>query len=100
MITFKMEEDDFLEMLYERVEYWCDGSGEVYEAFCDYYENLVYNGYFEEVEQTVQEIVDNDYVNYISVCRGKEELKKYYGIEPDDERVLWNHKNRIYLVQV
>lgn len=97
MITMKIEEDDFLEMLYERVGHWCDG--EEYDAFCDYYENLVYGGCFGEVEQTIPEIVDNDCVNYIAVCHGKEELKKYYDIEPDDERVLWNHKNRIYLVE-
>ena len=62
----EIDEDDFLEMLMNRVRFWTDDETtlELYEKM---YQDSVYDGVFEGTKASIMEIVDNDYVNYCSV---------------------------------
>ena len=66
MITVKIDEADLLDMLVDRVGYWTDDR-DVLKLYEQYYENMVYNGYFDGAELDINSIVDNDYVNYLTV---------------------------------
>ena len=74
MITVKIDEEDLLEMLVDRVGHWTDDD-EVIELYSKYYENMVYGGCFEEAEINIASIVDNDYVNWCTVV-DREEYEK------------------------
>ena len=71
MITVKIDEADLLDMLVDRVGYWTDDR-DVKELYSKYYENMVYGGCFEGAELDIHSIVDNDYVNYLTVVDRKE----------------------------
>ena len=74
MITVKIDEETLLDMLVDRVEHWTDDS-DVVELYSKYYENMVYGGCFEGAEFDVMSIVDNDYVNWLTVV-DREEYEK------------------------
>jgi hypothetical protein len=74
MITVKIDEEDLLDMLVNRVEHWTDDS-DVIKLYSKYYENMVYGGCFEDAELDIKSIVDNDYVNYLTVA-DREEYEK------------------------
>lgn len=66
MITVKIEEEDLINLLDERVGFWTDDK-DVAELYHRYYENAVYGGLFDDCEFNVNVIVDNDYVNNMRV---------------------------------
>ena len=74
MITVKIDEEDLLEMLVKRVGYWTDDR-DVLKLYEQYYENMVYGGCFEDAELDINSIVDNDYVNYLTIV-DREEYEK------------------------
>ena len=74
MITVKIEETDLLDMLVDRVGYWTDDD-EVIELYSKYYDSMVYGGCFEDAELNINSIVDNDYVNWLTVV-DREEYEK------------------------
>ena len=71
MITVKIDEADLLDMLVDRVGYWTDDR-DVLKLYEQYYENMVYGGCFEDAELDINSIVDNDYVNWLTVVDRKE----------------------------
>ena len=75
MIDIKMDSDDMIEALCERVRYWTDDS-DVIELFEQYYEYRVEGGCFDGSEFDVMSIVDNDYVNNTSVITREEYEEK------------------------
>lgn len=66
MITVKIDEADLLDMLVDRVDYWTSDR-DVLKLYEQYYDSLVYGGCFEDAELDINSIVDNDYVNYLTV---------------------------------
>lgn len=74
MITVKIEEEDLLNMLVDRVGYWTTDK-DIIELYSKYYESMVYGGCFEGAELDVMVIVDNDYVNNLTVV-DREEYEK------------------------
>lgn len=70
-ITVTINEDDFLDMLVDRVRSWTDDEDTI-ELFEQYYDHMVYNGCFEGVNRSIAEIVDNDYVNNTSIITEEE----------------------------
>ena len=74
MITVKIDESDLLDMLVDRVGYWTDDR-DVLNLYEQYYDSLVYGGCFEGAELDINSIVDNDYVNYLTVV-DREEYNK------------------------
>ena len=71
MVTVKIDEEALLDMLVDRVEYWTDDS-DVVELYSKYYENMVYGGCFEDSTFDVNSIVDNDYINWLTVADREE----------------------------
>ena len=65
-ITVKMDKETALNMLLERVRYWTDDEDEV-GLFEKMYEDYLWNGVFSESEFDVQNIVDNDWINYTAI---------------------------------
>ena len=74
MITVKIDEADLLDMLVDRVGYWTDNR-DVIELYSKYYDSMVYGGWFEDAELDINSIVDNDYINYLTVV-DREEYNK------------------------
>ena len=70
-ITITIDEEDFKDMLVERVKYWTDDEDTI-ELFEEYYDNMVYNGSFEGSSRSIAEIVDNDYCNNTSIITEEE----------------------------
>lgn len=64
----KMDEDEVISMLVNRVYNWTDNE-DVVSLFEKMYENSVYGGVFDGAELDVMAIVDNDYVNWCNVIR-------------------------------
>lgn len=70
-ITITIDEADFLDMLVDRVKDWTDNPNTI-ELFEEYYDHLVYSGYFEGSSRSIAEIVDNDYCNNTSIVTEEE----------------------------
>lgn len=68
MITIKINEEDLLNMLLERVRYWTKDEEEI-GLFEKMYDDYIFNGCFEGMNMDIQDIVDNDWVNYTSIIR-------------------------------
>ena len=95
MVTVTIDEDTFLEMLLDRLEFWTSDES-VINLYRDYYEGLVYSGCFEGCTLDIMSIVDNDYVNNLTTI-SKEDFEQW-GIESeiDDKIVAFNEK-KIYI---
>ena len=64
-IRLELEEDDALDMLMGRLNFWTDDE-EVKDLYREMYSSYVNGGVFEGSELNVRSIVDNDYVNWCS----------------------------------
>lgn len=70
-ITVKVSTDELLEMLLDRWHFWDkEGDTKLIEA---YYQDMIDNGLFDDVELNINLIVDNDYVNYLKLYEPSEE---------------------------
>ena len=98
MVTVTIDEDTLLEMLLDRVEFWTSDES-VVNLYRDYYEGLVHSGCFEGCKLDIMSIVDNDYINNLTVI-SKEDFEQW-GIESeiDDKIVAFNEKKDLYLIQ-
>ena len=65
-IRVELDEDDAVDMLMNRLDYWTDDE-EVKDLYREMYESYVDGGCFNDGEFNVMSIVDNDYVNWCSV---------------------------------
>lgn len=67
-ILVQMDEDDLLYMLMDRLEQWnSSGDRTISNLYEDMYRNMIDNGVFDGQKINIQEIVDNDWVNYCDV---------------------------------
>lgn len=67
-IMVKMNKEDALNALVERVRYWTDDEKEI-GLFEKMYDDYIWNGCFDGGEFDVMSIVDNDWVNYTAIIR-------------------------------
>ena len=83
-ITITIDEDEAIDRLMERLEYWTDDST-THELYRKMYESYVYGGVFDGSDFDVMAIVDNDYVNYCEVVAPGDDnydaVKKLYDEE-------------------
>ena len=68
MITIKIDEQELLDMLVERVRYWTQDEDEI-KLFEKMYDDYIWNGVFTDSELDIMSIVDNDWVNYTTIIR-------------------------------
>ena len=60
-INVKMDKEDILDLLYDRLLYWTDV--DIAELFCKMYDLKIEQGVFDNCLFNVKNIVDNDYIN-------------------------------------
>lgn len=95
MVSIQMDSDDMIDALCDRVSFWTNDE-DVRELFEQYYENMVEGCYFDECEFNVMSIVDNDYVNNMSVTsKGdyNEAREEYLKDNTDEEIPTWDELN-------
>lgn len=85
MVNLKIYEDDLLEMLLDRLEFWTDDS-DVKKLYEIYYSELIDNGCFEGEELNINYIVDNDYTNHFSVYESLEDIMKDFNEDEEEAR--------------
>lgn len=95
MVSIQMDSDDMIQALVDRVGYWTDDS-DVREVFEQYYEHMVEDGCFDGCEFNVMSIVDNDYVNNLSITsidEYNEAREEYLKDNTDEEIPTWDELN-------
>lgn len=95
MVSIQMDSDDMIEALVERLHTWTNDE-DVREVFEQYYENLVESGCFDGCEFNVMSIVDNDYVNNLSITsidEYNEAREEYLKDNTDEEIPTWDELN-------
>lgn len=98
MITIKINEDDLLKKLLDRVEYWTSNEN-VIALYRNYYKELIDSGCFEGCTLDIMSIVDNDYINYLTVI-SKEDFEQWnIESEVDDKIVAFNEEENLYLIR-
>lgn len=84
MITIKIDEEQAIDILMDRLEQWTDDCT-THELYRKMYESYVYGGCFDGVDFDVMCIVDNDYVNYCKI---------YYEDDAEFEELLTLYKEQ------
>ena len=87
MVNINIDEDTLVEMLVKRVHAWTDDE-DIIDLFEQYYENMVYGGYFEDADLDVKSIVDNDYVSNTSIITREE-------FEEARSKYIEKHSNKL-----
>ena len=77
----KVDENQAIEMLLERLEHWTDDHT-TYRLYEQMYESYIWSGCFDGCEFDIMQIVDNDYINYCDVISegddGYNDIKTLY----------------------
>lgn len=73
MITVKIDEDDALDMLMDRLSFWTDDTTTT-ELFRNMYQDYLDERMFDGDNFDVMNIVDNDYVNWCAVVEEGDDL--------------------------
>ncbi len=93
MITVKIDEDELLNMLMDRVERWTDDP-DTLELFEKFYENRINGGYFDDAELDIMSIVDNDYVNTSIVTIDEYNKERNEFLKDEIQRFIEENKNQ------
>lgn len=72
---FRVNNDEALDLLMDRVSTWTDDQ-DTLNLFEKMYESYLDSGVFEENDSTIMEIVDNDYINFCNVVSAEDLSKK------------------------
>ena len=94
MVTVQIDESDLLDMLVERVKYWTDEKSTV-DLFTGYYQFMVYGGGFDGAYLDVLFIVDNDYINNLSVYDSIEEACEDFNCTAEELNIIYQDKNGV-----
>lgn len=94
MINVRIDEDDLLDMLMNRVSFWTDDD-DTLELFSMKYQRDIEEGFYNGAELDVMAIVDNDYINWFDVVHD-DDLDNY--IDDVEERIeaSYNGWNLVY----
>lgn len=88
MINVRIEEDELLDMLIERLKVWTDDS-DIIALYEIYYRNMMDGGCFDGMDLNINEIVDNDWINWLLVM-DKDELDAEQRLGLDDVEAEYN----------
>ena len=99
-IKVTIDSDDLKELFYDRVNYaeqWMHHYEDA-EAFCEYYDEMVDAGAFDDWDNfNIPEVVDNDVVNEINTYTQDEYVDEFGEFSEDDDRILFIASNGIIL---
>ena len=87
MVNVNIDEDVLVEMLMDRLREFWDPDTVTEELYQDYYENMAYGGAFDGMDFDVSAIVDNDWVNNLSVIT-EDEFEDYNIEDEEDDRII------------
>ncbi len=100
-IKVTIDSDNLKEMFYDRCSYasqWMKHY-EDEEAFCEYYDELIDSGVFDDWDNfDIHAVVDNDVVNEIDTYTEDEFIEEYGPIDENEDRILFEASNGIILV--
>lgn len=99
MVNVRIDEDELLSMLMDRVDFWT-GDADIKKLYEVYYSDLIDSGCFEGVELNISLIVDNDYINNLSVYDDIEDIMKDFRVDEEEvrDRIVAEY-NGSYLVR-
>jgi hypothetical protein len=97
MITITIDEHMLLKMFLDRVEYWTKDET-ILDLYKDYYEELVYSGCFEGCKLDITSIVDDDYINNLTIISKKDFEQWDIESEVDDSIITFNEEKDLYLI--
>lgn len=72
MVNVKLNEDDVVNVLIERLRYWTQNEDTI-ELYEQMYRDYVEGGCFDGIELDVMQIVDNDWVNWCDIIGDDDE---------------------------
>lgn len=100
MITWKIDENDFLELVFRAVDDWVGNAinSEEADAYKDWYSDFIEIGAISEFTGTIDEMVDNDIINYTSIYDSIEECAEDWDMDveefvEDEDKVLFQASN-------
>ena len=94
MVNVQIDESDLLDMLVERVKYWTTEKSTV-DLFAGYYQLMIEGGCFDGAYLDVSLIVDNDYINNLSVYDSIEEACKNFNCTSEELDIEYQDENGI-----
>ena len=97
MINIQVDEENLLDLLMQRMEYWTKNAN-ILNLYEQYLRGLVYCGCFEGTNLDISLLIDNLYINDTQIM-DKEDLKNNDIDVDDSEKVLAKDvDNDLYLV--
>lgn len=97
MINIQIDEEDLLDLLMQRMEYWTEDAN-ILNLYEQYLKDLIDGGCFEGANLDISVLIDNLYVNDTQIM-DKEDLKNNDIDIDDSEKVLVRDiDNDLYLV--
>lgn len=97
MINIQIDEEDLLDLLMQRMEYWTEDAN-ILNLYEQYLKDLIDGGCFEGANLDISVLIDNLYVNDTQIM-DKEDLKNDDIDVDDSEKVLARDiDNDLYLV--
>ena len=97
MINVQVNEEDLLDLLMQRVEYWTTDTY-ILSLYEQYLKDLIDGGYFEGANLDINLIIDNLYINDTQIM-DEEDLRNNNIDIDDSEKVLTKDiDNNLYLV--
>ena len=98
MVNVMIDSDDMIEMLCDRLADWTNGTySPDYELFSQYYEDAVDNMFYDDSEFNPALIVDNDWVNEMTVIT-EDEFDNWNIDDEDDARIILSDGEGHYLI--
>lgn len=94
MVTVQIDESDLLDMLVERVKYWTTEKSTV-DLFTGYYQSMIDEGCFDGANLDINGIVDNDYINNLSVYDSIEEACENFNCTATELDICYQDENGI-----
>ena len=96
MIKVNLSEETLLEAIMDRVEFWTSET-DALDLYEEYYRGLIESGCFDDTTLDIDDLVDNDYVNYTQVI-SREDFENYNIEYEYDDKILVANKDN-YLIQ-
>ena len=94
MKNVKVDEDNLLDMIMDRVEVWTEEKDDAYYLFQEYYEREIDGGFFDGAELDINAIVDNDYINW-TTWGTLEDIKSDFGDNFTEDNILAEYNDLI-----
>lgn len=97
MINVQVDEEQLLDLLMQRVEYW-DKDAKILSLYEQYLKDLIDGGCFEGANLDISLVIDNLYVNNTQIMDGEEIKSNGIDINDSEKVLVKDIDNDLYLV--